>query len=201
MTYYDTPLLNDKQDVTQPLIRQNFQQLQNTIAIDHYGPNDLTVNNGYHNKVTTPSIASVPLSTATYDVFYGFKQTNPLGILQYSRGWNSGLSLPSVPTPLTCLQSPATAISLNASQTTDILDFTGLSGAIANLYAYDAETPFTIQNQLAAFVTWDGTNLIPSAYIFGNLRAVKTGNILQIQNSTGGTLAKVFWTLHLVRTQ
>lgn len=64
MAYVDTPLAAEDLDVSQPLIRGNFQQANTSFGIDHYSFSDLTANNGKHKFVHLPEQSPNGPSTA-----------------------------------------------------------------------------------------------------------------------------------------
>lgn len=51
MAYNDTPQPTQRLSTSQPLIRQNFTQLDASFAVDHYTYSDLTANNGRHKDI------------------------------------------------------------------------------------------------------------------------------------------------------
>jgi hypothetical protein len=198
------PVASDDLDISQPFLTNNTNGADDSFGIDHYKFSDLTANNGFHNKVTTPqfltsppSLPSVPPTTTTNPIFYGYQQldgsgvpTNNLGLLQYSRGPTN-----AVPTPVTYLQSPVTPIVLTPGSTTNVFNFAGLTQALAVLYASD----FIIGTNIDAFVTWNGTTLTVGSS--GTvMSAVVSGSILQLKsNASSGNLTSVAWTLQFVR--
>jgi len=58
MAYTDTPLANQDLNVSQPLIRQNFVETDDTFGINHYKFSNLTVNKGKHKFVSMPVLAN-----------------------------------------------------------------------------------------------------------------------------------------------
>lgn len=71
MAYNDTPLAAEDQDVSQPLIRQNFLQANTSFGIDHYAFSDLTVNNGKHKFVHLPEqLPNGPSTAANEGTIY-----------------------------------------------------------------------------------------------------------------------------------
>lgn len=193
------PQPSDNLDFSQSQILSNNQALDTVFGIDHYKFSDATANKGFHNKVTTPVFidsppTGLPPVTTTAPVLYSFQTTAPLGVLQYSRGPNN-----SVPTPLTILQSPSTGITVTAGATTNVLDFTGLTLCICNLYAFNLIMP-TVVSSVTATIYWNGTTL-QGTTTSGNLQVVQSGNILQIKNALGISITNLFWSLELIRVQ
>lgn len=178
----------------------NFQALDTSFGIDHYKFSDLTANNGFHNKVTTPVFVAnpptgLPPVTVANPVFYGFQQTAPLGVLQYSRGPNN-----AVPTPVTMIQSSSTPIVLASGASTNVLDFTGITNAMFNLWAVNNGAPQGAR--LYFFGGWDGATF--TAIGLGpidsvNLTATNAGNTLRVTNTAGAPLNNVYWTLQFLR--
>lgn len=187
----------------------NMSQLDTSFVVDHYAFSNLTAANGKHNKVTTPGYVTIPPSvpvvqptTTTDPIFYGFEPldaggvaTTNLGLLQYSRGPNN-----AVTTPVTSLHSTAAPIVLasGGAATTNVFNFTGLTLAIASLYAIN--TTGLSPTRSFSDVFWDGTNLFLLNNV-GNILAIQiSGTILQLRNaSTVNAMNGVFWTLKLHR--
>lgn len=186
------PQPNDELSDSQPDILNNFGSSNTSFGIDHYPFSDLTVNNGKHNKVTTPLIVGGihPTTIAAEPKFYAMQDTVNIGVIQYSRGPSD-----AVPTPVTSLQSTAAAIVLASTATTNVLDFTGLPRAMATLSAFDSiniSTGVVISN-----IFWNGT-----IFQIGSpgtaLKVQASGNIIQLKNQTV-TPMSIYWTLELKR--
>ncbi len=58
MAYTDTPLANQDLDVSQPLIRDNFNSADTTFGINHYSFKNLTAQMGKHKFVSLPVLAN-----------------------------------------------------------------------------------------------------------------------------------------------
>lgn len=184
----------------------NNQSLDGIFGIDHYKFSDTTANQGFHNKVTTPVFVDnpptgLPPVTVTDPVFYGFQQTVPVGIIQYSRGPTN-----AVPTPVTKLQSPSTALApIVLNGTVNVLDFTGLTRAICTLHAGNFVQAMVtdIIQALVVEVLWNGTVLdvtTISPFVFP-MSAQASGSILQLKNNGIDNLTGVFWTLEMHRLE
>ena len=182
-------------------IQGNFQQLDTTFGVDHYTYSNATVNNGFHNKVTTPAFVDnpptgLPPVTAANPVFYAFQQYPAVGVLQYSRGPSNAL-----PTPVTNLYSGTTPIVIADNATSNVLDFTGIARAICTLSCMDTVifTPQVIQSYA---VFWSGTAFSIRALtgVSTFLIAQNTGNILQLKNNgSGSSMNDVYWALNFTR--
>ena len=128
------------------------------------------------------------------------KDSNNVGTLQYSRGWNIDEMSPAAPTPVTHLQSQSTAITVGAGSTIDVLNFAGLTRAMAMIYAFDQTSP-TIGKGVA-YVIYNGSNLFITpvvSTVFLVFQVFGT-DLLQIKNNSSNPM-NIFWTLDLVRMQ
>ncbi len=181
------PNPGDLLSVSQGDIKNNFSQANTSFGIDHSPFTDQTANAGFHQKVTTLPNTIEPV-TAVNPVLYAFQKSNATGLLQFSRGPNN-----SVPTPITNIQSPVTAIVLAPTAITNVLDCTGLSRLIGNLYAFDSLNPTNVAGPL---VIWNGTIFQIGAT--GNLKVQSTGNVLQIRNN-GPSPMNIYWSFALQR--
>ncbi len=193
------PLPTDNLSVSQGDLVGNFQSLNTTFGIDHYPFADTSANSGKHNVVTTPLIngAAHPNTSATEDKFYAMKDTVPLGILQYSRGWDTGTSLSSVPTPVTSLQSPSNPLSVTNGLSTPILDFTGITRVcFFEVYAFDVNTKAF--NTTTGF--WNGTSFTNLSG-GGFLPFIAAGSVLTVRNNTASPISGLYWVLRLLRIQ
>lgn len=195
------PVATDTLDVSQPILLSNTNGADDSFGVDHYLFSDLTANNGFHNTVTTPAIIGGvdPTTTAILDKFYALQRTVPLGLLQYSRGYDSANSVSAVPTPVTNIYSPATPLTIAPAATIPILDFAGLSIAMATLYSYDSILGF-IQT---ADIFWNGVafSVIQSSTNLFQISAA--GSVLLLKNSDifPVTYNNVYWSLILHRVQ
>ena len=189
-----SPQANDNLDFSQGQLLSNNSGLDTVFGIDHYKFSDATANKGFHNKVTTPVFVDSPPITGANPVAYAFQDSANVGVLQYSRGPNN-----AVPTPITMLQSPSSPITLAPAATTNVLDFTGIPGALAILYAAD----YTLHiGAIISLISWNGTAFgnIFNTNGTANLTAVSSGNILQIKNNSSiTTFSSVRWTLQFLR--
>jgi len=158
-------------------MRTNFQEIALVMAVNHVAFNSL--GEGKHKFVQTPDQVSDVASGANEPVLYA-KTTGNAGVLQYSRGPSN-----AIPTPLTSLHSSGAV-----SSVANVFDFTGLTLAMAMLYA------FTGNSKAVYFVWWDGATLRVNQVSTGAALSVSaSGNILQI--TTGSNF---YWTLDFIRT-
>jgi hypothetical protein len=191
----------DFQDDSQSILLTNNQQLDTSFGVDHYKFSDMTANNGFHNKVTTPAYVENPTTglppiTTTNPILYAFQQTANIGVLQYSRGSND-----SVPTPITNLKSSATPITLTASGTTNVLDFTGISISSFLFTAFDSQTLNLISLYWGYYSSTATNRFALQTAASNGLRLTSSGNILILQNFFGLTLSNVYWDLQFIRIQ
>ena len=211
MTTYtrNQPVSTDDLDISQPYLLDNTNAADSVFGFEHYAFSNTTANQGLHNTVTTPAYSSnfvvptvttTPPTTTTSPVIYGFQPINGggapttnLGVLQYSRGVSD-----AVPSPLTTIQSPAAAITLAGLASTNILDFTGIPGAIGMVYAAD----YSSSAYLVAFFCWGGSSFQSrNSVSSSNLQLSVSGNILRLTSITNITLNGIRWTLQFLRTQ
>lgn len=193
------PQPTDRLAKSQQDLLANNLQLNTSFGINHYPFDDISSNNGFHTHITTPLIpgSAHPITTTTTE-FYAMQDSVNTGLLQYSRGPNN-----AVPSPVTCLQSPSSSINLAPGGSTNVLDFTGITGVVlATLYASNIGAQ---QTRLETFVRWRSTGgpflqttdiIIPADILSSQV----SGTILQIKNNSGSqNLANVFWTLRIHR--
>lgn len=193
------PMASDDLDVSQGDLLQNFQSLDTVYGGDHYAFSNLTANASKHNQVRTPVYVATPptglppTTLATEANLFGWQYSVPLGVLQYSRGPSN-----AVPTPVTKLHSPSTPIVLAAGNSTNILDFTGLTLAYGYLSAMD--TVLLGNTRTLVYVIWTG-----AAFSFVNitggslLSATSAGNVLRITNLITPNVNNLYWTLSFER--
>lgn len=191
------PNPTDNLSQSQSQFKTNNGALDNVFGVDHYKFSDSSGNAGFHNVVTTPAFidnppTGLPPSTTTNPKLYSFQQYANLGVLQYSRGTSN-----AIPTPITSLQSPSTPIILAPSATTNVLDFTGISRAIVQLFAANFSSPFQVFSNT---IYWNGTVFL-NLPLGSPLQALASGNILQLKNSVGPQMNNVYWTLDLKRVE
>ena len=182
----------------------NFQQLNTSFGIDHYPFTDNSVNLGEHNQVTQPQIigAAHPVTAAGQVKLYNMNDLAAIGSLEYSRGPSS-----AVPSPVTYLQSPAAAIALGTSASTNVLDFDGIAdfcGATIYVWSVLQATQNIhimgcsqiLYNQFAGPTKTLTVTTILNAF---PVTFVMTGTILSILNS--GNPAFIKWSLQFYRIQ
>lgn len=197
------PQPTDNLDFSQGQLLSNNQGLDTVFGIDHVKFSDATSSKGFHNYIHTVQQSAHPTTTATIPQIYAMQDSTNAGVIDYSRGWQIATGAPSAPTPLTNLQSPATALTIaSPGGTLNVLDFTGLARAFATLYISGTFSAGIGLVVASADVYWDGTKLLVDNYSgneAGALAASVSANILQIRSASGG-LTNVFWTLRLHRT-
>lgn len=193
--------------VSQPQLRNNNLALDARFGVDHYKYSDDTGQSGKHNKVTTPVFIDSPptgLPPVTIEKepkLYAFKQTDPLGVIQYSRAWNVPGSVSGTPTPINHIFSQASGITLTSGAVTDVLDFTGIPRAFVKIYYGDLVVAAT-KSSFEGLVIWNGTAFISTD--FSNptsLQIVSAGNKIRVRNNVGSTFTQVFWVLDALRLQ
>lgn len=208
------PQAGDDLSVSQLDLLNNNISLNSTYGFDHYQFIDTTGNAGAHKKVTTPTFGSHPAASSTQDVFYGMQDSANLGILQYSRGWDSANSTSQVPTPLTSKHSTSTPLSLASGASTPIFDFSGLSKAICTVYAYDAgSSSKIIRTKNEALIFWTSTSTtsntsnVVSPTTQSALKLTVSAGVITLtndSNTSGGSsinLTDLYWTIHFHRVQ
>lgn len=208
------PIATDDLSVSQPKLLGNTNQADDSFGVDHYAFSNLTANNGFHNKVTTPDFVDnpptgLPPVTTTNPIFYGFTQpqvgsTLPIGSIQFSKGPTANPANPKVPSPVTYLQSINTAITLASNASTNVLDVTGLTNLIALGFAKGTNANTLVATSACYYITWNGTNFtfVLLGNTNNNLFFRNSANIIQLaDNSTTSGMTGVFWTLQLLRVQ
>jgi hypothetical protein len=202
MTYSPfIPQATDELSVSQPQLLANFTVSNSSFGIDHYPFADISGQTGKHNQVTTPVYVNnpptmlPPTTNATEPKFYGFQDSAPVGVIQYSRGPNN-----AIPSPVTNLQSPSTPIVMAPNTTINILDFAGLARAFCLLYAGDLTNSLATVKSLT-YVVWTGS--VFTLYVLqtnnaSSLFAVAAGTTLQLK-SAATPLNNVYWTLDMKR--
>ncbi len=198
------PQPSDELSDSQGDILTNFSTSNTSFGIDHYPFADLTANNGKHKWVTTPLTpgGTHPATAVNEPKLYGMQDTVPLGVIQYSRLGNN-----AVPSPVSNIESPATPIVLANLATTNVLDFTGLARAMGTVYVSDfgaLGTPICIGDfryngpiiglKFSILNTFSGIGTAP-------FTVTQSGDILQIQNTSGLARNDVYWTLVLHRVE
>lgn len=203
-----TDFLSDSQED----LRQNNLQLDASFGIDHYTFSNATANNGKHNQVTTPLIIGAvhPTTSATDMKFYAMQDTANIGLLQYSRGWDTVGSISGDPSPVTSMQSPVAGLTIlnggGLGSNTDMVDLTGVSFAIGDLYAFSNDVTTTNRFFITGSFCWTGSSL----FVDKNLSLgpegsrwsfVLTGNKLQLRgsNTSPASTSNVYWTIAFKR--
>lgn len=195
-------------------LKGNNQQLDASFLVDHYTFSDLTSNNGKHNQVTTPLIVGGvhPNSTVTDMKFYAMQDTAEIGLLQYSRGWDTANSIPAQPSPLTFLQSPIAPITLTNGVPISLLDFTNINNyAECKVYFMNRGNDGSAGSEAYAEygVVWKGNGLQRTFLIteivktnFPTTSLTSTTTVLQILKTSGSVVFDQFyWTIQFIRIQ
>jgi hypothetical protein len=209
-----TDFLSDSQED----LRQNNLQLDASFGIDHYTFSNATANNGKHNQVTTPLIIGAvhPTTSATDMKFYAMQDIAAIGLLQYSRGWDTVGSISGDPSPVTSMQSPVAGLTIlnggGLGSNTPLLDFTGLSFAEGDVIAYSADVTKGNRFFKVASFLWvdaalpaDRSLLIGETVSEGGQAArwsfVGTGNVLELRgsNTSPASTSNVYWTIAFKR--
>lgn len=191
MAYVVTPNGNQPQNQTTSQIRGNFAQANTSFGTDHYAFDDGTANNGFHKVIRTPDQTSDP-ATTTNPIIYGKLASANVGVIQYSRGPSN-----AAPSPITLFQSTIAAITIGTNTNVNMLNFSGLTLAIAEAYAYDTTTGLVAQYA----VTYDGTTLrIDRINTNSNLQMVVSSTTLQVRNNSNTVAMNgVYWTIQFLR--
>ena len=180
-------------------ILDNFSTANTSFGKDHYPFDDLTANNGLHKQVSTPIIpgSAHPVIDPGEPQFYAMQDTGPLGVLQYSRGYNNSTASSAAPTPVTSIHSPTTPLVLAASATLNVLDFTGITMAYGFLFCKARDT--VNLGIGGAYFTYNGT--IPTIEFFSQngVQALFSLNILQLKNTSAVNYTEFYWTVHFHR--
>lgn len=195
------PQPNDNLDFSQGQLLGNFQALDTVYGIDHYEFSNGTANSGFHDQITTPAhIGGEPTTAANLPLIYGLSVGGNLQVAQFAKASNIANTVPGF--PLTGLESPAAATSINTGSTVDVFNFTGLARAMCILVASNMGAP--VRNYVA-YVVWDGTTAtavtISPAILIGFGAVVSTSTILQLSNITGTNMTDVYWSLQFLRVQ
>lgn len=203
----NTPLSSDNlANVSQPQFNANFSALNTVNAINHYAFDDTTSNLGKHRVVQTPVQVVIPLTVADEPAFYCSKPLSPAGTapipaLQFSRLPSNGLA-----TPLTCMQSPSTPITMNAATSINIADLTNITNTLIEFYAYSVNSSFPSSAGIFVVLAYNGTviNFINNVSGQSGVKftlSLSAGKVLVLTNSSGGTISNVYWTLKFLRIQ
>lgn len=195
------PVASDLLEVSQPKLAANTNGSDDSFGVDHYKFSDLTANNGFHNKVTTPAYVATPPTglppvTVGNPIFYAFQLTGPIGVIQYSRGVSN-----AVPTPLTAQQSPAAPFVLGPSNTAYVLDFAGTTVGLGVVLATGTLVSTGAHLAVFASVAWNGTTFkIVNTGGSSVFNASSSGSILELLNSSGAsTIINIHWTFNVSR--
>ena len=206
MTDYtlNTPASNQLQSVSQGIMLDNCNALDERFGIDHYEYSLALPPSGYHKQVTTPDRGSHP-SGATYPALYGKAEaTTNLGLMQYIKPVNRVVEGNQVSTPLTIIQSSETAIVVANGASTNILDFTGISRCFGRAIVGNIENG----NRLLTicdfwFFNNSGTPIFKRQLSGDNssLNISSSSFILQANNTSGSVCNQIFWNIQFQRIQ
>lgn len=183
----------DQLSVSAPILRDNTNTANTYFGIDHFSF-AAAANNGLHQQVTMLA-QSHPVSPTGRALMYAAQDSTPIGVLDYSRGNNSG-----PPTPITLFQSSSTSpVTITGSPTT-ILDCTGLTLMVAIVSASSTSS--------AAFgmyyVTYNGSAFSTASFNVieenTNDPLIVTGSSKALQLVSNGTsVGGVYWTINFLR--
>lgn len=197
----DQPIATDDLSISQGYLKNNTNSADSIYGIDHYAFSyNGQTNQGFHNTVTNPAIASGTPPTSTNNcIFYAFQQSANIGLQQ----WSVPPGTTPVPTPITALQSPITGQTITNPTPLNVLNFTGLARAFCDLYVLAQFVGGTNPIRAAfANVLWDGSalHLINNVSETGGLSIQYSSSTLQIAASIGGSsFNNVYWTLKFQR--
>lgn len=190
------PQANDFQDVSQGDILANFQQLDTTLAIDHYPPSDLNPTNGKHKHITAVPQTSHPSTAASETKIYSYKEdpsTTNLGPIVYVRGESD-----AVQTPLTKLQGNDAYL---ANETKNIFDFSGIVRALFRFMIFSANNSYLIDSRISYVSTASPKfnisqfqNPVGSGFLIG-----QSSDILTLKNRNSAET--LYWTIDFYRIQ
>lgn len=208
----NVPQATDFLSDSQSELLQNNLQLDTSFGIDHYTFSNLTAENGKHNQVTTPLIVGGvhPTTSATELKFYAMQDTAEIGLLQYSRGWDTANATSAVPSPVTFLQSPSTELTIAVGggdiPLIDLVNVTNF--AIGTVYAFSKHTT---SNTPRFFIQYDfvwrktiGTYSIMEVASTGSSQwSVNQSGSVLVLRAGGGAAAtdQIYWTLQFLRIQ
>lgn len=191
-------------------LRQNNLQLDASFGIDHYTFSNATADNGKHNQVTTPKIigAAHPTTSATDMKFYCMQDTANIGLLQYSRGWDTAGAISGVPSAVSYVQSPnAPQVLADAVNSfISILDFTGITnyaiGKIVICNAQDAPRNYMMEK---TFLWRGGVNIMTFQEVFdtfpNDVKLQMNGNVMRLNrtNTVSNSVFNVYWSIQFYR--
>lgn len=189
MTYTPViPVSGETLGGTRDRIRTNFELIQSTFSENHVPIGAL--NGGNHTVIRSVNQSTVPTTPVDEPALYATNDGNSLGVLHYSRGGSD-----AVPTPLTGLHSPSTPIVLANNATTNMVDFTGITVAAFQVNAVNLSG---ILPSYTGTLWWNGAVVAP-VFPQGGFTLALAGNVLQLQNISGGAYNDVYWTINLLR--
>ena len=184
----DIPNANEKLSASQPVLRSNNQALDTTFGVDHYPFKDGTANNGFHTKVTTPTIA-IP-ATADDPKLYGHRVTTDIGTIQFSRGANN-----MAPTPLTSVNGIIP--NLAPLTTVKLLDFSGVTTSVFRVTVAVANSYAIFSGSVLGATLFGPKKTYPTTPSFITLPI--SGSILNIRSQIGAT--NMYWFVEFLRLE
>lgn len=180
-------------------LQKNFQQINTTYAVDHI---PLTNNtgvppggvNGTHNQVTNPIIigSAHPTTSATVCKLYAMQDNASLPILQYSRAPSN-----AVPSPITNLNSPSTALPFGASTTTTFFTFPATP---TKVFGHVLIADFVLNRIATSSFMCNGTTITLVNNTQNNAQFQLASAARDLKLIVGATAANdVYWTIKLYR--
>lgn len=122
MTYIlDEPVASDRLSVSQPKLKGNTNQSNNSFGINHYAFSDGTANNGKHKVIQTPDQVTDPATSANEPVIYAKSVFTSPKVLQFSKLGGIGAGFNG--SPLTTFNVAGSVP--NGAATADLIDVAG----------------------------------------------------------------------------
>ena len=201
------PNASDYQDESQVQLKQNFQQLDTSFSINHYGFSDISGETGKHKVITTVSQGTSPTAhpttAANEPKIYAFKSLGNIPVLNFSRGGSD-----AVPTAITKVHSSSAPITLPMG-TTNIFDFTGINYCLCRFvfnYQNQSSTDIINSSTREYYVVYNTTLATSGGKVMpvtidgiGNMQAGFTGTNLNVTTLTGCTQFR--WVLEFLRIE
>ena len=183
------PNPSDNLSVSAPILRDNTNTADTYFGVDHYAFSAAS-NNGLHKQVTTLAQSHPAAPVSAQCLLYGAQDSSVLGVLQYTRGNNSG-----PPTPVTTIQSTSAAGGITiGTSAVPVLDFSGLTLAIC----YFTVSQVTTGACLYSLVNFSSGNFTNATIVRnGSFSIDNAGNTLQV--TAGSSLSNCYWTVQFLR--
>jgi hypothetical protein len=187
----DTPLPTDYLNtISQPIFRQNFNQLNISFGIDHYPFSDLTANNGYHKQVSLTNLAtpvSLPVGTNVKGIFYTNIDNNNINQAFFYNGTNNFQITPCLPVRVAVNFTGAAVIQGTAFNVATVTGTNPYTITFTNPTPSVNYLPFaSIQDTSAnpTIVKWNRTSLVTGSLVMSvvnqNGTLVSAGSIQNI---------------------